>query len=67
MKTPSSTDCRRASPLVSTVLNNHDLNQVTGEQRVMAGDPKFPGSQRLPDFKATCPPAAAEHNATAPA
>ncbi len=32
------------------VLNNGDLNQVTWEQRVMAGDPKFPASQRLPPF-----------------
>jgi pyruvate dehydrogenase (quinone) len=32
------------------VLNNGDLNQVTWEQRVMAGDPKFPASQQLPPF-----------------
>lgn len=32
------------------VLNNRDLNQVTWEQRVMAGDPKFEASQELPDF-----------------
>ncbi len=32
------------------VLNNRDLNQVTWEQRAMAGDPKFIGSQSLPDF-----------------
>ncbi len=32
------------------VLNNGDLNQVTWEQRVMAGDPKFPASQTLPPF-----------------
>jgi pyruvate dehydrogenase (quinone) len=32
------------------VLNNRDLNQVTWEQRVLAGDPKFEGSQNLPDF-----------------
>ena len=32
------------------VLNNHDLNQVTWEMRVMSGDPKFEASQRLPDF-----------------
>jgi len=36
--------------LVILVLNNRDLNQVTWEQRVMNGDPKFPGSQDLPDF-----------------
>jgi pyruvate dehydrogenase (quinone) len=32
------------------VLNNRDLNQVTWEQRVLAGDPKLPASQDLPDF-----------------
>ena len=32
------------------VLNNRDLNQVTWEQRVMAGDPKLEASQVLPDF-----------------
>jgi pyruvate dehydrogenase (quinone) len=31
------------------VLNNEDLNQVTWEQRVMEGDPKFTASQRIPD------------------
>jgi pyruvate dehydrogenase (quinone) len=36
--------------LVILVLNNGDLNQVTWEQRVMEGDPKFEGSQDLPDF-----------------
>ena len=36
--------------LVVLVLNNQDLNQVTWEQRVLAGDPKFVGSQALPDF-----------------
>jgi pyruvate dehydrogenase (quinone) len=36
--------------LVVLVLNNQDLNQVTWEQRAMAGDPKFEGSQDLPDF-----------------
>jgi pyruvate dehydrogenase (quinone) len=42
---------RWADPrLVVLVLNNRDLNQVTWEQRAMAGDPKFPGSQTLPDF-----------------
>ncbi|OJT22145.1 thiamine pyrophosphate-requiring protein [Archangium sp. Cb G35] len=32
------------------VLNNRDLNQVTWEQRVLAGDPKLPATQDLPDF-----------------
>ncbi len=36
--------------LIILVLHNNDLNQVTWEQRAMAGDPKFEGSQRLPDF-----------------
>ncbi len=36
--------------LVIMVLNNGDLNQVTWEQRVMEGDPKFSGSQDVPDF-----------------
>jgi pyruvate dehydrogenase (quinone) len=31
------------------VFNNEDLNQVTWEQRVMEGDPKFDASQRIPD------------------
>jgi pyruvate dehydrogenase (quinone) len=36
--------------LVVMVLNNGDLNQVTWEQRVMAGDPKFEASQVVPPF-----------------
>jgi pyruvate dehydrogenase (quinone) len=32
------------------VLHNNDLNQVTWEQRVMQGNPKFDASQDLPDF-----------------
>jgi pyruvate dehydrogenase (quinone) len=32
------------------VLNNKDLNQVTWEQRVLAGDPRLDASQVLPDF-----------------
>jgi pyruvate dehydrogenase (quinone) len=39
-----------ASPCwVCAVWNNEDLNQVTWEQRVMAGDPKFEASQRIPN------------------
>jgi pyruvate dehydrogenase (quinone) len=34
--------------LVVLVLNNGDLNQVTWEQRAMAGDPKLDASQTLP-------------------
>jgi len=34
---------------VVMVLNNQDLNQVTWEQRVMEGDPKFEATQILPD------------------
>jgi pyruvate dehydrogenase (quinone) len=37
------------APFVFCVFNNQDLNQVTWEQRAMAGDPKFPGSQVIPD------------------
>lgn len=37
--------------LIVCVLNNGDLNMVTWEQRAMAGDPKFPASQDLPDFQ----------------
>ena len=36
--------------LIIMVLNNGDLNQVTWEQRIMSGDPKFEGSQNVPDF-----------------
>jgi pyruvate dehydrogenase (quinone) len=36
--------------LVVVVLNNRDLNQVTWEQRVLAGDPKLDASQVIPDF-----------------
>ena len=36
--------------LIIAVLNNRDLNQVTWEQRVMGGDPKWESSQNLPDF-----------------
>jgi pyruvate dehydrogenase (quinone) len=36
--------------LMIVVLNNRDLNQVTWEQRVMEGDPKFEASQEVPDF-----------------
>jgi pyruvate dehydrogenase (quinone) len=36
--------------LVVLVLNNRDLNQVTWEQRVMEGDPKYEASQDIPDF-----------------
>lgn len=35
---------------VVLVLNNRDLNQVTWEMRAMAGDPKLPSTQDLPDF-----------------
>lgn len=39
-----------ANPIcVVCVFNNEDLNQVTWEQRVMQGDPKFEASQELPN------------------
>jgi pyruvate dehydrogenase (quinone) len=34
---------------VVCVFNNQDLNQVTWEQRVQEGDPKFEASQQIPD------------------
>ncbi|ROM67474.1 thiamine pyrophosphate-requiring protein [Pseudomonas brassicacearum] len=34
---------------ICAVFNNQDLNQVTWEQRVMEGDPKFEASQNIPD------------------
>jgi pyruvate dehydrogenase (quinone) len=37
--------------LIFCVFNNQDLNQVTWEQRVLSGDPKYPGSQWLPNFE----------------
>jgi len=36
--------------LLIVVLNNQDLNMVTWEQRVMIGDPKFEGSQDIPEL-----------------
>ena len=42
---------RWADPrFVVMVLNNRDLNQVTWEQRVMEGDPKYVASQEIPDY-----------------
>lgn len=35
--------------LIVCVFNNEDLNQVTWEQRVMEGDPKFTASQSIPN------------------
>jgi pyruvate dehydrogenase (quinone) len=35
--------------LVIIVLNNRDLNMVTWEQRMQAGEPKFEASQDIPD------------------
>ena len=32
------------------VFNNEDLNQVTWEQRVMEGNPKFDATQQIPNF-----------------
>jgi pyruvate dehydrogenase (quinone) len=41
---------RWSPPLVVLVLNNSDLNQVTWEQRVLAGDAKMQATQVLPPF-----------------
>ncbi|KQR70216.1 thiamine pyrophosphate-requiring protein [Pedobacter sp. Leaf176] len=35
--------------LLVIVLNNRDLNMVTWEQRMLAGEPKFEASQDIPD------------------
>jgi len=32
------------------VINNRDLNMVTWEMRAQSGEPKFEGSQEIPDF-----------------
>ncbi|HEY7389663.1 MAG TPA: thiamine pyrophosphate-requiring protein [Bryobacteraceae bacterium] len=40
---------KSGAPFIFCVFNNQDLNQVTWEQRVLAGDPRFPGSQHIPD------------------
>jgi pyruvate dehydrogenase (quinone) len=37
--------------LIVLVLNNGDLNEVTWEQRAMAGDPRYEASQALPPFR----------------
>ncbi|MGN7102432.1 thiamine pyrophosphate-requiring protein [Ralstonia holmesii] len=39
----------KSAKWICMVLNNQDLNEVTWEQRVMEGDPKFPASQDIPD------------------
>jgi pyruvate dehydrogenase (quinone) len=36
--------------LIIIVLNNRDLNMVTWEQRMLAGEPKFEASQDIPDL-----------------
>ena len=38
-----------SSTWICAVWNNEDLNQVTWEQRVMEGDPKFEASQNIPN------------------
>jgi len=40
----------REGPFVFCVFNNEDLNQVTWEQRVLSGDPKYPGTQWIPSI-----------------
>jgi pyruvate dehydrogenase (quinone) len=43
---------RWADPrLVTCVFNNEDLNEVTWEQRVMNGNPRFDASQDIPDVR----------------
>jgi pyruvate dehydrogenase (quinone) len=36
--------------MIILILNNQDLNQVTWEQRVMSGNPKFEASQDVEEF-----------------
>ncbi|MFN2614936.1 MAG: thiamine pyrophosphate-requiring protein [Actinomycetota bacterium] len=36
--------------MIFCIFNNQDLNQVTWEQRALGGDPKFMGTQWIPDF-----------------
>jgi pyruvate dehydrogenase (quinone) len=44
---------RENPTLVFCVFNNQDLNQVTWEQRVLSGDPKYPATQWIPNFPYT--------------
>ena len=37
--------------LITCVFNNQDLNEVTWEQRVMNGNPRFDASQDIPDVR----------------
>jgi pyruvate dehydrogenase (quinone) len=37
--------------LITCVFNNDDLNEVTWEQRVMNGNPRFDASQDIPDVR----------------
>jgi pyruvate dehydrogenase (quinone) len=37
--------------LIVCVFNNEDLNEVTWEQRVMNGNPRFDASQDIPDVR----------------
>ena len=37
--------------LVTCVFNNEDLNEVTWEQRVMNGNPRYDASQGIPDVR----------------
>ena len=37
--------------LITCVFNNQDLNEVTWEQRVMNGNPRFNASQDIPDVR----------------
>jgi len=37
--------------LITCVFNNEDLNEVTWEQRVMNGNPRYDASQDIPDVR----------------
>jgi pyruvate dehydrogenase (quinone) len=43
--------------LVVCVFNNEDLNEVTWEQRVMDGNPRYDASQDIPDVPYVFDPA----------
>jgi pyruvate dehydrogenase (quinone) len=42
---------KQRKPFIFCVFNNQDLNQVTWEQRVLTGDPKYPGTQYIPSLE----------------
>jgi pyruvate dehydrogenase (quinone) len=47
---PHTQAATREARRVAAAANNRDLNRVTWEQRVLAGDPKLEALQVIPDF-----------------